>query len=263
MLSVRRRKIVLIIAFLLTLASIVIIPNKTFVKNKIRIVYVKIVMRLNSGKFKGIPIIDYHCIDNNIFGDKSMFVSPNQFEQQMKYLHDSGFTPITFEQLDTVSCIKKPLIITFDDGYEDNYQNAYPILKKYNFKATIFLISNAIGHKRYLNGDEINLMKDSIDFESHTVNHRYLTKLSKESIESEVGDSKSALEKLLNKHVFVLAYPYGAYNMDIITLVKKYYKYGITTSNSKVYEYPGNYEIKRIGIEKDIDIETFAKLIES
>lgn len=263
MLSIRKKGIILVIIVLLTLAGIVFTPIMSIVKNTIRIVYVNKVMSLNSSKFKGIPIITYHCIDNNIVGDKNMFVSPKQFEQQMKYLHDSGFTPITFKQLDAVSSIKKPLIITFDDGYEDNYLNAYPILKKYNFKATIFLISNAIGHERYLKINEIDQMKDLIDFQSHTVHHWNLTKLPKASVEKEIIDSKTDLEKLLNKRVFVLSYPYSAYNKNIISITKKYYKYGITMSNYKIYEYPGTYEIKRIEIENGIDIETFGKLIKS
>jgi peptidoglycan/xylan/chitin deacetylase (PgdA/CDA1 family) len=236
-------------------------PAGTLAENKIIKMYLGQVMDLNSGKVKDIPIIAYHCINNDISGYKDMFVSVKQFECQMKYLHDSEFTPVTFSQLDNLSGIKKPIIITFDDGYEDNYFNAYPILKEYGFKATIFLITNAIGHKGYLNNEEISRMNNLIDFESHSIHHGNLTKMPMTSVENEIKDSKAELDKLLNKDVTVLAYPYGTYNAKIITIAKKYYEYCVATSNYKIYVHPGTYEIKRMQITKDTDIKMFAGLV--
>jgi peptidoglycan/xylan/chitin deacetylase (PgdA/CDA1 family) len=259
--SRRYKVLIIIIIVIAALAGIVLSPARLFVKNKVVIVYLKKIMSLNSGSLKGVPIIAYHCIDNNISGPKDMFISIKQFDEQMKCLHDTGFTPITFDQLDTVQNINKPIIITFDDGYEDNYKNAYPILKEYGFKATIFLITGAIGHKGYLNFDEINKMRDLIDFESHTIHHNNLTKMPIASAESELKDSRTALESQLNKNVTVLAYPFGAYNKEIICMAKKYYKYCVVTSDYKVYIPPGKYEIKRMQIFNDTDIETFTELI--
>jgi peptidoglycan/xylan/chitin deacetylase (PgdA/CDA1 family) len=255
------KKKTIIILIILIISIFVLTPAGTLVKNKIVTIYLVQIMDLNSGKVKDIPIIAYHCINNKISGYKDMYVSVMQFQSEMKYLHDSGFTPVTFGQLDDLTGIKKPIIITFDDGYEDNYVNAYPILNKYGIKATIFLITDAIGHKGYLKKDEISRMNDLIDFQSHTVHHGNLTKMSMKSIENEIMDSKAELEKLLNKDVTVLAYPNGAYNAKIIAIAKQYYECCIATSNYRICVPPGTYEIKRMQITRDTDIKMFARLV--
>ena len=92
-----------------------------------------------------IPIITYHKISNQKeFGLTT--VSKRQFEIQMKYLKSNGYTSVCFKNLtQEYSLPEKPIIITFDDGYESIYQNAFPILKKYNFMAVVYIITDYIG----------------------------------------------------------------------------------------------------------------------
>ena len=216
----------------------------------------------NVGNHKPLPILTYHCIDDTIWGYKPMFVSVKTFDEQMKCLKDLGYSAITFRDLDNLDKIKKPVMITFDDGYENNYTHAYPILKKYNMKATIFVISSAIGHQKYLKTWQIKEMRNLIDFESHTVSHPYLDKLSPKEIENELIQSQEYLQKLLDTKIDVVAYPYGSYSDKVIKITKKYYKYGVTTNlGDFYYKHSNNYQIKRISIHNDIDYEKFISLL--
>lgn len=253
-----KKKFILISTLLLLSSVFLLMPVRKYVFDAIYVDRMKLLMNFNPGQLKGVPIITYHCIDDNIFGEKDMFVSPKVFDEQMKYLYDSGYTPITFSQLNQLQKIKKPILITMDDGYEDNYRYAYPVLKKYNFHATIFLITNSLEHGKFLKINQIHEMSDLIDFESHTVHHQNLSKLSDTKVEYEVKESKNALEKLLSKKIIAIAYPFGAYNRNTISAVKGNYQYGITIEYPSP---PGWYTIKRIPIYDYVNIDAFRDVI--
>jgi peptidoglycan/xylan/chitin deacetylase (PgdA/CDA1 family) len=219
-------------------------------------------MQRNSGPAKGIPTLVYHCVDKNRFGDPEMFISPGLFEEQMKYLHDSGYTPITFEQLAAPYKITKPILITFDDGYENNYTYAYPVLKKYHFHATVFLTVNSLNHNRFLTTEELDSMKGLIDYGSHAVHHRNLARLPKARQEAEIRDSKLRLESLLHIKVSVFSYPYGAYNRNTLKLTKKYYSYAVATSNLKSGRTSASYEIKRVQVDNTLSMKMFRHIVQ-
>lgn len=175
----------------------------------------------------GIPVLNYHQI--NDFAHDALTVNSKQFEAQMKYLSDEGYHTITpYELTDAMengsSLPDKPVLITFDDGYLDNYTNAFPILKKYHMKATIFLISDYVGvYPNYLTWDKaLEMQEQQIDLESHTLNHVDLTKTgSADETLHQLIDSKQAIEWHLQKKVAFLAYPCGAYNDETKDLVRQ------------------------------------------
>ncbi|TWH48454.1 peptidoglycan/xylan/chitin deacetylase (PgdA/CDA1 family) [Sporomusa sp. KB1] len=176
--------------------------------------------------FQGIPVLNYHQINNE--SHNVLTLSDTEFEAQIKYLYQEGYTAISPEQLaDYLQYGKelpnKPVLITFDDGYEDNYQVAYPILQKYHFKATIFLITDFAGNNsRYLTWQQIREMSDNgINFENHTLSHITLPKASDEEVYAQLVNSKQALEWRLGKKVEYLAYPGGKYDQRIIQLTKE------------------------------------------
>lgn len=196
---------------------------------------------------KSIPVLSYHCINDKVSGSSDMYVSPRAFEKHIREIKAKGYTPITFNDIKSMEAIDKPIIITFDDGYEDNYLNAYPILKKYGVRATVFLVVNYIGKPNYLSISQIRKMQDIIDFQSHTMSHHRLTEMDQEKTRYEISQSKKCLETLLGKKIDVIAYPYGNYDKKTIQTAKKYYQFGVSFTNGKYYYgISNNYKIRRI-----------------
>lgn len=172
---------------------------------------------------KQIPVLMYHSIaDNSKITNsisKSIILPPEVFKEQMQYLKDNGYTTLTLDELynflkNNKPVPKKSVVLTFDDGYEDNYTNAYPILKEFGFRGTIFVIAGGtdkIG--AYLTSAQLKEMDaNGMDIQSHTLNHEDLDKLSLEKQQETLTQSKKFLENLLNKKIDYIAYPSGKYN---------------------------------------------------
>ena len=195
------------------------------------------------------PVLTYHKVTDS-FEWGITRVSPKNFERQVRYLKQEGFstvdlsilTPgagIGFPASDDVGEFQLPkeqgkqVTLTFDDGYESVYQNAFPLLKKYCYKATVFLISGYAGEMnlweasfgrrfRHLSWEQIREMKASgFQFGSHTVNHPDLTRLTRSELEYELRSSKEKIENELNQEVKFLSYPFGRHNPLVREEAKK------------------------------------------
>lgn len=158
-------------------------------------------------------ILNYHKVMNNFEWGLTR-VTPNQFEEQCKFLFQNGYQSLTFAEYceQNISKDEKKFAITFDDGYESVYDEAFPILAKYGFKATVFVITNFIGKEnlwdvnigwkkfKHLNAKQIlELDSNGWEIASHTCNHKSLNHLSEKNLKSELKDSKRRLESLLKK----------------------------------------------------------------
>ncbi|MDU2064992.1 MAG: polysaccharide deacetylase family protein [Sporomusaceae bacterium] len=175
--------------------------------------------------FQGVPVLNYHQINDR--DHNALTVSSSEFEAQMAYLADHGYQTITPDELADYLQLgkplpRKPILITMDDGYEDNYQVAYPILQRYQAKATIFIITDFVGrYDRYLTWEQIAQMSaHDIDFESHTLSHVDLATVSPTEAQKQLTASKAALEWHLGRPVNYLAYPGGEYSQQIIDMTK-------------------------------------------
>ncbi|MBU3158339.1 polysaccharide deacetylase family protein [Clostridium frigoris] len=144
----------------------------------------------------------------------------------------------------------KPVVITFDDGYVDNYTLAYPLLKANGQKATVFMITNCIGHTNFLNSSQLKIMdKDNFIVASHTANHDNLSLLNYTKQVATLKKSKAMLEKLLAKKVMHVAYPCGAYNSSTASAVRAAgYNLGISTDNGFSGVTDSYYNINRVYI---------------
>jgi peptidoglycan/xylan/chitin deacetylase (PgdA/CDA1 family) len=209
-----------------------------------------------------IPILYYHAVSDRYFGLAEMFVTPAEFDQQMNYLKQNNYTPILFDQLDEVDRIEKPVLITFDDGYENNYTDAYPILKKYGFRATIFPCTAFIGQPRFLKTGQIKEMTDLISFQSHAVSHEPLAGLGRDTIEQELAQSKKILEELTGQKVVALAYPYGSYNEDVLAAAIKHYNFAVTNRYGFYYLSDHRFKMLRLYVPRGLSIEEFRRAIE-
>ena len=179
-----------------------------------------------------VPVLTYHCIAEEPYSENSeLFVRPEDFARQLDILAEEGYTSIFADELHN-SAAKKPVVITFDDGYEDNYFTAFPILKEKGQKATIFVISGMIGREGYLTVDEIREMVDSgfVSIQSHTDSHRMLTGLSLDDRIREFATSKSVLEAASGREVTAVAYPFGDVDYSVLQAAEEFYDFGYITT---------------------------------
>ena len=224
-------------------------------------------------KFGQLPILAYHKIDKVIELGVTC-ISPKTFERQIRFLAESGYQSISPELIFSVirdgeKFPEKPILITFDDGYENFYHYAYPIMRKYGYTATIFLLAGYTGGKmanapimnywdvklgrrrfKHLTCSQIQyLSEEGFSFGSHGVNHLFLAYHSDANASFEIRTSKSILEDLLQKPINFFAYPYGNYDYRIANLVQKSgYMAAFSLNPSKVIKADNLYFLPRIAI---------------
>lgn len=198
-------------------------------------------------------VLNYHMVNSMFI---SLAVEPEDFDWQMKYLVDHGYHTISIDELYDFlagqgTLPDRPVLITFDDGYVDNYTNAYPILKKYNLKATIFIVTGFVSKRRgYLTWDQLREMeKNGIMAQSHTVTHAPLPELSDERIREELVESKRQAETELGHPVEFIAYPTGMHDLHIVGIAKEAgYKGGFTVKYGNVDRNSNVYAMERVPI---------------
>lgn len=206
----------------------------------------------------------YHSVCEHVGNEKhnKWRVKTNDFEKQMNWFYKNNWKSFTISELVKLDKIpKKSFVITFDDGYEDNYLNAFPILQKYDFKATIYLVPNQkTNHweekntsvlSNLLNEKQILEMQNSglIEFGSHTLSHVNLSKIDDVQLEKELIESKKEIEKITNKECEAFAYPYGKFDDKIVNAVKKAgYKNATVVKRGLFEQNDDVFTIKRVGI---------------
>ena len=210
-----------------------------------------------------VPVLMYHSISYE--KGNAICLPVEVFEKQLKYLKDNGYYTVTLTDLykylikDT-PIPKKSVVLTFDDGYENNYTEMFPVLKKYNFKATIFVITSNIDKdpKSMTSNQLLEMEKYGVDIESHTVNHENLKELPKANQLETLIKSKKDLEKILNKQINFFAYPFGGYNKSAIEAVKEAgYTMAFTTNGRWSSKNNGMLSLDRVYISSFHDIEVF------
>ncbi len=166
-------------------------------------------------------IMMYHHIDDK---DRRLSVSVANFDAQIKYLLDNGYKFIklgeafkTFASSTTSTPYDKTLVLTFDDGYRDFYTNAYPILKKYNVPASLYVINQDIGKRGNVTWKMIKQLhaEGLVEIGAHTMNHLHLDKLKPEQAYFQMAKSKELLEVSLQDKVDTIVYPFGGFNDSV------------------------------------------------
>ena len=206
-----------------------------------------------------IPILMYHAVhvmDPSEASNANLIVDPDLFETQIKALANAGYYFLTPEEAykaftENALPAKKVVWLTFDDGNEDFYTIAYPILKKYKAKATNNVITGFVkkGNAGNLTVKQMKeMMAHGMSFQSHTVNHPDLSATDKATQKVELTDSIDFLENKLNTKVNTIAYPSGRYNQTTLDLAKKSYKLGLTTNEGLASAKDGLLSLNRVRI---------------
>lgn len=204
----------------------------------------------------GVPILSYHQV--NDIDQNSLTLTVEQFDAQMKYLVDNGYNVITPDELLNSwdgggELPENPVVVTFDDGHVDIYKNVFPILQKYNVKATFFLVTDYVNlYPNYVTWNQAREMQDSglADIESHTLSHKMLTEIySRDKLWDQIYGSKQAIEWYLKKPANYIAYPYGKYTVEAEDMSKEVgYRASFVTDYGLAHKEPQHYVLDRIPI---------------
>lgn len=210
-----------------------------------------------------VPVLMYHAVSDSSWGYSELFVKPSEMEKQLAYLVDNGYDPIWFEDLAHVEDYDKPVILTFDDGYDDNYTELFPLLKKYNVKATIFIIGqdvSGINHK--MNEEQIKEMADSglVSMQSHSYTHGDMGSMSEETLEYEIGETQKVITRITGKVPYVLCYPEGKFSSRTIEVAKQFgLNFGLKMVGGLYHTSVDDvFKISRYYIARSTDIYTFS-----
>lgn len=211
-----------------------------------------------------IPVLCYHDVTPNNPNNNGLLISPEKFKEQLQYLKDNNYTPITLDELydylrNNKEIPEKPVVITFDDGYKGNYEYAYPLLKEFKFPATMFIISNYVGGADFMTTEQLKEMSNNgIEIESHTSKHDDLSKLNETEQVETLKNAKTSLEKIIEKPVDFVAYPFGRHNPDTrIAAEKAGYKLGFNLNGNFADRKDHNFNMDRIYVNGNDSLKVF------
>ena len=217
-----------------------------------------------------VPILMYHHIatpdDPKNVRASRLAVPPAQLDEQLAYLQRSGYTTISLDDMEaalhgSAMLPAHPVILTFDDGYQDFYTAAYPLLQHYHDRATVYIVTGWVGKPGYMTWAELEELAASplITIGAHTQTHPHLAKHSPARVRDELQGCKAALEGHLHVAVHHLAYPSGSYNKQVIALARASgydtavtVHYGIRERADKLLELP------RVFVEGGAPLEELA-----
>lgn len=210
-----------------------------------------------------VPVLMYHAVSDNMWGINELFVSPSSLEEQFAYLIDNGYDPIWFEDLAHIEDYDKPVILTFDDGYDDNYAEMYPIAQKYNVKVTVFVIGNAAGTSHKMTEAQIRELADSglVSIQSHGYTHDDMDAMDEATLEYELGESKRVITRITGREPYVLCYPTGKYSNTTLEVAARHYHFGLKMVGGQYNTSDDPFLVSRYYVSRYYDIYTFASYL--
>ena len=193
-------------------------------------------------KGRQIPIISYYNVGPGEGPDFRLLhhdsIIPEEFSAQMKYIHDNGFTTMTFEDLANLENVERPVMLTFDGCFEDVYNIAWPVMKQYNIKATLFVWPDYIGQSSRLTEHQLKELasSDLISVQAAMESYTMLDYLSKEELSAIVSKAKSYVNTLSGRDPLAFAYSVGSIN----TMAKEYcasqFRFCVRRSSERPYD---------------------------
>jgi peptidoglycan/xylan/chitin deacetylase (PgdA/CDA1 family) len=209
------------------------------------------------------PILLYHHVEGQEFNNRYTVSIPD-FRAQMEALSEMGYTTISLSlfldaRLDGGELPEKPILISFDDGHRSVYENAFPIMKEFNFTGVFYIVANRLGGvENFVDVKELNEMMDAgWDVGSHGFSHIDLT-LAHDSVAKEVGESKSRLSNALSTQILTFAYPFGTIDPFLAQKVNDYgYRAGMGLGTNIVHTWRNLFYLERIEIYGNYSLDEF------
>ncbi len=209
-----------------------------------------------------IPILTYHSIDES---GSVISTGAATFRQQMKFLKEANFNVVSLGNLiknfsENKVQLAKTIALTFDDGFQNFYAEAFPVLEECGFTATVFLVTNycekhndwegnlpTLERSKLMSWSEIKeLHNHGIEFGAHSLSHPDFTKIPLEEVKRELVESKKVIEDKLGSAVETFAYPYGRFNTNVKKLTAQYYAAACSTNLGKVQKRSDFYSLERV-----------------
>ena len=185
-----------------------------------------------------IPALMYHEVSDEIRGSLDyLFVSPDSMRNQLKWLKENGYETIVFQDMNHLSRYRKPIMLTFDDGYIGNYTNLFPLLKEFQMKATIFVVTDEIGEPYRLTEEQLQEMTASglVSIQSHTKSHQKLDTLTDLQLIEQCREARLEIRRITGIAPCAISYPEGRYHSRAIAIVSDYYDFGLLDSHGPWY----------------------------
>jgi peptidoglycan/xylan/chitin deacetylase (PgdA/CDA1 family) len=212
------------------------------------------------------PILLYHHVSDAGYGSR-YYVTLDDFRAQMEALRDWGYTSITVSDLVNVlinggELPDRPVVITFDDGNINIYQNAFPIMHEMGFIGTLYIVANRLDARLFINSEQLREMaNDGWEIGSHGMSHADLT-LDSSSVRYEVLQSRLTLEDATGEPVNTFAYPYGKTDEFVTNQVSEYgYRAGMGLGSSWEHTLGTLFYLSRIEIQGSYSLSIFASLL--
>jgi peptidoglycan/xylan/chitin deacetylase (PgdA/CDA1 family) len=211
-----------------------------------------------------IPVLNYHSI--GITKGNTLVLDPKKLTQQMDFLAEQGYSPLTLSDFILLlekkkSAPAKPVLLTFDDGYIDNYEQAMPILKRHGFPATIFISPGTIGQEGKLNWKQIKEMHEAgWDIQPHGMTHPHLPELTAAEQKEEIMQSRRQIEQQLGTKADIFCYPYGEFNKQTLTILKEEgFRYAFTIRQGRTTSSQDPFHLKRIYVNSEDSLLQWSK----
>ncbi len=209
------------------------------------------------------PILLYHHVEGQEFNNRYTVSIPD-FRVQMEALSEMGYTTISLSLfldalVDGAELPEKPILISFDDGHRSVYENAFPIMKEFNFTGVFYIVANRLGGvENFVDVKELNEMMDAgWDVGSHGFSHIDLT-LAHDSVAKEIGESKSRLSNALSTQILTFAYPFGTIDPFLAQKVNDYgYRAGMGLGTNIVHTWRNLFYLERIEIYGNYSLDEF------
>ena len=220
-----------------------------------------------------VPVLMYHEIADTTATSSPLAVAPGVFADQMAYLRQAGFNTLTAGELaaflaDGVGTLpERPVVLTFDDGYQDFHSHGLPVIRQNGFTATLFMTTGGIGdensEKMMLNWRELaEIEQAGIEIGAHTVTHPKLDILPETDVREELAVSKSQLEEHLGRAVPGLAYPFGYSNEKVREVARELgYAYAYSVNNAMTTSAAGKFTFPRLTVQRTTTLGGFTAMV--